>query len=258
MLANELLAETAALFKKQGRLIRLPGGKTIVFVGDTHGDREATERVFDRFLSSDTVIAFLGDTVDRGSDSAGNLELILKTKLAHPDDVFLLMGNHEGWTVGPFAPADFWERLDLTEAEILAETLSHLPYAAWHSRGVLALHGALPDVQRVDEIETIQLGSSDWHRVTWGDWEDAPGHVLDPGAFGRPTFGRDAFEEIATRIGLKALVRSHQPFVPMTLFENRCLTIFTSNAYGGTERRVAVLRSETMLHTARDLEIIPI
>ncbi|GAG60956.1 unnamed protein product, partial [marine sediment metagenome] len=38
-----------------------------------------------------------GDYVDRGPDSAGNLESILQTKLAHPEAVFLLMGNHEGW-----------------------------------------------------------------------------------------------------------------------------------------------------------------
>jgi hypothetical protein len=258
MLTKDLLSETAELFKKQGRLIRLPEGKTIAFVGDTHGDREATEIVFDRFLSSDTIIVFLGDTVDRGSDSAGNLELILKTKLTHPDNVFLLMGNHEGWAVGPFSPADFWERLDPREAHGLAETLVHLPYAAWHPKGVLALHGALPDVQRIDDIEKIKLGSSDWQRVTWGDWEDAPGHVLNPGALGRPTFGRDAFEEISIRIGLKALVRSHQPFVPMFLFEDRCLTIFTSSAYGGTERRVAILHPGTPILTAQDLEIVSI
>ena len=258
MFTKDLLSETATLFKKQGRLIRLPAEKTIVFVGDTHGDREATERVFARFRSPIHVVVFLGDTVDRGADSEGNLELILKTKLAHPNDVFLLMGNHEGWAVGPFSPADFWERLDVTEAEVLAENLAHLPYAAWHSRGVLALHGALPDVQRIDDIEKIKLGSSDWQRVTWGDWEDEPGYVLDPSDFGRPTFGRNAFETISDRLGLLVLVRSHQPFAPLYLYENRCLTIFTSNAYGGTERRVAILKSGKAIHNARDLELVPI
>lgn len=258
MLTEAFLSESAELFKKQGRLIRLPEKKAIVFVGDTHGDREATEIVFGRFLSSETIIVFLGDTVDRGSDSAGNLELILKTKLTHPDLVFLLMGNHEGWAVGPFSPADFWERLDSTEARGLAKTLSLLPYAAWHPIGVLSLHGALPDVKQINEIEAIRLGSSNWQRITWGDWADAPGHVTDPGVFGRPSFGRNAFETIANRLGITVLVRSHQPFAPMYLFNERCLTIFTSNAYGGTERRVAILKSEKAIHNARDLELIPI
>jgi len=258
MITKDLLSGAAELFKRQGRLIRLPERKPIVFVGDTHGDREATERVLERFPLLDHVIVFLGDTVDRGSDSAGNLELILKTKLAHPDLVFLLMGNHEGWAATTFSPADFWQRLNPNEAKVLAETLAHLPYAAWHPKGVLALHGVLPDVQHVDEIETVPLGSSDWQRITWGDWVDAPGHVVDPGALGRPTFGRDAFEAISARLELKVLVRSHQPFVPMFLFEDRCLTIFTSSAYGGTERRVAVLHPGTPILTAQDLEIVSI
>ena len=252
---EELLAAARAHFRKEGRLIRLPEGKTIVFVGDTHGDREATETVLDRFLSPDHVIVFLGDYVDRGPDSEGNLRLLLETKLSHPDRVFLLMGNHEGWAVTPFSPADFWRRLDLQRERAYAETLSLLPFAAYHPQGVLALHGALPDVERVEEIERVQLGSADWRKITWGDWADAPGYVLDPGVFGRPTFGRDFFREVMDRLDLRVLIRSHQPHAPTYLFNGRCLTIFTSSAYGGTERTVAILRPGRPLRDARDLEL---
>ena len=256
MIDETLLSEAQACFLREGRLIRLPAGKSVVFVGDTHGDREASERVFDRFLSPKNVIVFLGDYVDRGPDSAGNLELLLAMKLAHPDHVFLLMGNHEGWAVAPFSPAGFWQRLSPQEERVVAEALSHLPFAAAHPAGVLALHGALPDVDTVEDIDRVQLGSSNWRRIAWGDWADAPGHVIDPGTFGRPTFGRDAFETIADRLSLKALIRSHQPFVPAHLFEDRCLTIFTSNAYGGTERRVAILEPAPPPRSARDLELV--
>jgi len=252
---RELLAAAGKRFREEGRLIRLPEGKTIVFVGDTHGDREATEEVLSRFLSPDHVIVFLGDYVDRGPDSEGNLRLLLEVKLSRPNQVFLLMGNHEGWAVAPFTPADFWRSLDMRSERAYAETLSLLPFAAYHPQGVLALHGALPDVERVEEIEKVQLGSADWRKIAWGDWADAPGYVLDPGGFGRPTFGRDYFEEIASRLGLRALVRSHQPFAPTYLFDDRCLTIFTSSAYGGTERTVAILRPGRPLRDARDLEL---
>ena len=255
---EEFLAAARAHFRKEGRLIRLPEDKTIVFVGDTHGDREATETVLDRFLSSDHVIVFLGDYVDRGPDSEGNLRLLLETKLSHPDRVFLLMGNHEGWAVAPFSPADFWHCLGPQRERAYAEALASLPLAAWHPSGLLALHGALPDVERVEEIEKVQLGSADWRKITWGDWADAPGYALDSGVFGRPTFGRDFFEEIMERLGLKVLVRSHQPFAPTFLFDDRCLTIFTSSAYGGTERTVAILRPKKPLHDARDLQLVSI
>lgn len=258
MLEGELLSKAVTLFREQGRLIRLSEERPIVFVGDTHGDREATEIVLRRFPPPEHAVVFLGDTVDRGADSEGNLDLVLQTKLAHPDDVYLLMGNHEGWSVTTFSPADFWQRLGPQEAHALAETLAFLPYAAWHPARVLALHGALPDVDRIEGIAEIPLGSADWRRITWGDWADVPGNVIDPGVFGRPTFGRDAFESIAARFGLTVLVRSHQPLAPMVLFDDRCLTLFTSNAYGGTRRHAAVLRPGRRIDTARDLEVVEI
>ena len=256
MIDEGLLSEARICFQQEGRFIRLPAEDPIVFVGDTHGDLEATKRVFARFPAREHVIVFLGDYVDRGPDSAGNLKLLLATKLAHPDRVFLLMGNHEGWAVAPFSPADFWQRLPPHEEQVTARVLSEVPFAAWHPGGVLALHGALPDVDTIEEIEDITVGSPDWRRITWGDWADAPGDIIDPGLFGRPTFGRDAFEAIADRLGLKALVRSHQPSAPVLLFEERCLTIFTSTAYGGTERRVAILRPGKTLQSARGLELV--
>lgn len=253
---RELLVPAALLFQKEGRLIRLPENKTTIFVGDTHGDREATEIVLARFLSPGNVIVFLGDYVDRGPDSAGNLALLLQTKLSYPDRLFLLMGNHEGWAVSSFSPADFWEGPGPQNDPSYAETLSLLPFAAYHPRRVLALHGALPDVAAIEQIENVRLGSANWRKVTWGDWADASGYVLDPGTTGRPTFGRDYFQEIAGRLGLRALVRSHQPFTPTFLFADRCLTLFTSKAYGGSERRVAILRPEKSIRTARDLELV--
>jgi len=256
MIDEGLLSEAEVCLQQDGRFIRLPEEEPIVFVGDTHGDLAATKRVFARFPAREHVIVFLGDYVDRGPDSAGNLDLLLRTKLAHPDRAFLLMGNHESWAVSSFSPADFWQRLPSHEEQALAQALSEMPFAAWHPRGVLALHGALPDVDAVEEIKDIGLGSSNWRRITWGDWVDTPGYVVDPGVFGRPTFGRDAFKTIADRLGLKALVRSHQPSAPGLLFAERCLTIFTSTAYGGTERRVAILWPEKPLQSARDLELV--
>lgn len=255
MIDEGLLSEAELCFQQEGRFIHLPAEEPIVFVGDTHGDLEATKRVFARFPTREHVIVFLGDYVDRGRDSAGNLDLILRTKLAYPERVFLLMGNHEGWAVAAFSPADFWQGLSSHEERAIAQALSEMPFAAWHPRGVLALHGALPDVDAVEEIEDIELGTSNWRRITWGDWADTPGYVVDPGVLGRPTFGRDAFETIADRLGLKVLVRSHQPSAPVLLFEERCLTIFTSTAYGGAVRRVAILRPEKTLQAARDLDL---
>jgi len=246
--------EIVPLLMRQGRLIRLPSSRTTVFVGDTHGDIEASRRVLARYLDAGSTIVFLGDAVDRGADSAGNLELILRTKRDHPDSVYLLMGNHEARAIATFSPADFWERLDGRSARTLAEALSHLPLAATHPAGVLAVHGALPDVAKLDAIETIALGSEAWRATTWGDWNETD-NTRATGIAGRPAFGPADFEARSARLGVRALVRSHQPFAPTYLYDDRCLTIFTSDAYGSGPRRVAVLRPDVRVRSARDLDL---
>jgi hypothetical protein len=60
------------------------------------------------------------------------------------------------------------------------------------------------------------------------------------------------------QLGARVLVRSHQPFAPTYLFDDRCLTLFTSSAYGDGRRRVAVLHPERDVRTARDLDLIEI
>jgi len=93
--------------------------------------------------------------------------------------------------------------------------------------------------------------------LTWGDWSE------EPDAFGtaatetgRPTFGADHFAQVTARLGLQALVRSHQPTAPTYMFDGRCLTLFTSHAYGSRRRQVAVLHPDRPLRTARDLELV--
>ena len=251
-LAHSALNETPGR-----RLIELSDDRPILFVGDTHGDREATELVLSRFPPTRHVIVFLGDAVDRGPDSHGNLKCILTALRDHPDSVHLLMGNHEAWAVDPFTPADFWLGLETTEAQDLASVLSRLPLAAHHPSGLLAVHGALPDLARRQEIEDIETGSEAWRAITWGDWADSG--ARPPIAVGRrPIFDRNDFEHCAQSLGIHVVVRSHQPSAPRYLFDDRCLTLFTSLAYADGVRRVALLPPGRELRTALDLDLIDI
>jgi hypothetical protein len=255
---DRLLHDLAARLRERRRLVRLPSDRSVVFVGDTHGDREATERVLARFAVPEHAIVFLGDVVDRGPDSSGNLRLVLSETIAHPDSVHLLMGNHEAWRVAPFSPADFWESLPERDLARLSDALSALPLAAWHPAGVLAVHGALPDVPSLEAIDSVELGSEAWRAITWGDWAESRGGGLPTAGWGRPSFGRAVFDRRMGRLGARILVRSHQPFAPTFLFDDQCLTLFTSSAYGGGTRRVAILRAGQRVDTARDLDLIEI
>jgi hypothetical protein len=243
------------VLRSQGRLIRLRPDRRIVFVGDTHGDIEGTERVLSRFREPKTTLVFLGDTVDRGPHSRQNLEHILRAKLETPEAVYLLMGNHEGWGVARFTPADFWLGLSHEEEQDLASGLLQLPYAAWHPGRLLATHGAIPDLGSLDELSRIVPGSPAWRDLVWGDWSSRDGSPRAAWS-GRPTFDPSEFERRTKRLGVNVLVRAHQPSAPTYLYNERCLTLFTSSAYAEIERRVAVLGPTFGVESARDLELI--
>jgi predicted phosphodiesterase len=254
---RDLLDEAEKRFASEPKLIQLESGK-VVFVGDTHGDLEATEKIIRRYLKPKNKLVFLGDYVDRGPASLENINFLLGQKIKHPDSVSMLMGNHEGYAMGSFHPADFWEGLDTELRQRYGEVLSRLPLAVSTTNGIIALHGALPDVLSLEDIDRIKPGSAEWHQITWGDWQERAGKSLgiDPYS-GRPQFGRGWFNEIMSRLGKNVLIRSHQPEAPPIMYGSRCLTIFTSSAYGNcvSERTIALVDLKRPVKSAGDIEI---
>jgi predicted MPP superfamily phosphohydrolase len=245
------------LLSRDGRLIRLPSQGKAVFVGDTHGDFQATEEVFRRFFRPGYTLVFLGDYVDRGVQSKENLLFLLKKKREAPQQVFLLMGNHEGYCLLPFYPADFWESLSREENTLLSEIFQLLPFAAVTENGLISVHGVLPDVAEVSEIDNIQLCSLHWLQLTWGDFANAPGDFIDKFE-GRPTYGEDYFKRAMKQLNKNVLIRSHQPHAKPILFDKRCLTLMTSLAYSPI-RTVAIADLEKpIIKTVDDLEIVDI
>ena len=254
---KELLNGAEKRFASEAKLIQLESGR-VVFVGDTHGDLEATEKIIRRYLKPENRLVFLGDYVDRGPASLENINLLLEQKIEHSDSLYLLMGNHEGYAMGSFHPADFWEGLDAELRRRYGEALSRLPLAVSTPNGIIALHGALPDVSRLEDIDRIKPGSAEWHQITWGDWQARAGKSLGIDSYtGRPQFGRGWFNEIMSRLAKRVLIRSHQPDAPPTMYGGRCLTIFTSSAYRRevSERTIALVDLKKPGKSADDIEI---
>jgi hypothetical protein len=254
---KELLNEAEKRFASEAKLIQLESGG-VTFVGDTHGDLEATERIVHSCLKSENKLVFLGDYVDRGPASLENINFLLGQKIEHPQSLYLLTGNHEGHAVFSFHPADFWEGLDTELRQRYSEVLSRLPLVVSTSNGIIALHGALPDVPGLEEINRIKPGSAEWHQITWGDWQEREGQFLGIDRYtGRPQFGRGWFEKIMSRLGKNVLIRSHQPDAPPTMYDRRCLTIFTSSAYRHyiSERTIALVDLKKVVKNVDDIRI---
>ncbi|MFA4835496.1 MAG: metallophosphoesterase [Dehalococcoidia bacterium] len=253
----DLLDEFEKRFGRERNLIELESGR-VIFVGDTHGDIDATGRIVDKYLKAGNRIVFLGDYVDRGPESAENLNTLLRLKLEHPDDLVMLMGNHEGRKAFEFQPSDFWDGLDSELRRRYAAVLSRLPLAVSTSNGIIALHGALPDVETLEDINKIAFGSPGWQQATWGDWQESEAGYPDKDMFtGRPRFGEGWFNEIMGRLRKNVLIRSHQPNIRQVIYNRRCLTIFTSSFYRSSVpgRTVAIADLGKEIKTADDLVI---
>jgi len=262
------------------KLTEIKKVKKVIFVGDTHGDLEASQKIIRDYLLArrslgeggkpENKIVFLGDYVDRGPHSKENLDFLLENKEKYPDQIYLLQGNHEGHRLLKFYPAEFWESLNKEDYKKYTSIVENFPLAVVlkfstgvekvnsKADGIIALHGALPDVESLREINKIKLGSKQWRQITWGDFSEKPDEYLGIDPFtGRPQFGKDYFFKLMERFGKRVLIRSHQPTSPLFMFDDRCLTIFTSSAYA-RERTIAIADLKKPIKTAKDLEIIKI
>ncbi len=77
MVKETLFRKVEEILGKETRLIHLPPRGRVVFVGDTHGDLDATREVVRRYLKEPYRIVFLGDYVDRGNQSEENIHFLL-------------------------------------------------------------------------------------------------------------------------------------------------------------------------------------
>lgn len=250
---QDLLDRASQILEKEPRLIRLPSEGKVVFVGDTHGDLDASERVLSQYLKRPNRIVFLGDYVDRGDKSEENIHFLLRMKIEHPEKIFLLSGNHEGYMIKELHPADFWESLSLKEREGFGKVFSRLPLCATSANGVIGLHGALPDLESLEEVNGIEWGDSNWDRIVWGDFVEGR-FEIGGSPWGRPQFGKLYFDRMMDRYQKKVLVRSHQPHAPSLMFGKRCITIFTSWAYLPL-RTIVIVDLEKEVRDARDVVI---
>jgi hypothetical protein len=121
-----------------------PGTKLAV-IGDIHGDDLRLERTLKAleqrgFLDSNfkclpgTHILFLGDYVDRGSDSLKVLELLITLKMQNPTRIDLIRGDHEVLATSQKSPKDRKYQTYLesdANKKILSSFFSQLPVTVY-------------------------------------------------------------------------------------------------------------------------------
>ncbi|KXB01769.1 hypothetical protein AKJ41_00290 [candidate division MSBL1 archaeon SCGC-AAA259O05] len=253
------------------KVITLEDRSRAIFVGDTHGDLEASKIIWNRFgdevKNGQTYLVFLGDYVDRGSKSQENIDFLLDKKRECPKGLILLLGNHDAYHLRELSPSDFWQSLNSQDYEYYKD-LYLLPWLA-ESKGLVATHGALPFVPDLQELEGMEeeifekkneLDIPIWVSLTWGDINNTiSGAQMDP-LTGRPQFGQEIIFKYLQKNDWNILIRAHQPGMQGWSFSDNVLTIFTSKAYvrmgRAQERSVAVVELEGRVETRDDVRVL--
>jgi protein phosphatase len=231
----------------RGPLVKIQVPDELVIIGDLHGDTKSffsilQEINFRKFLSNpDNKLIFLGDYIDRGSDSAGVLQMICHLKRKYPNSVILLCGNHEAVERFHFAahnlPDELHARYGFKSHHAYEKLLSLfrlLAKAVIIEDQLLLVHGGIPtSINHTDFVEAvIKEEDGTVEELLWNDpRSDIPNNedwCESRRGFGRH-FGKNVSQKYLALTQTKVIVRGHEPCCGFkTDHDDMVLTLFSS------------------------------
>jgi len=259
-----------------GGLVEICDLENLVVVGDLHGDSKSLFRIlseinYEQLLSSPlNKLVFLGDYVDRGSDSVGVMYSVCHLKGAYPDSVVLMKGNHEAPAELPFSshdlPYEIEKRFGNRGNEVYRKLLSMfrlLTLATVVRQDLLLVHGGPPTEDAAREsIATAQenhVTSRVLEELLWNDPRQVdaePGWENSRRGYGRH-FGSSVTRKVLQAFGVKAIMRGHEPCQGFRLdHSDTVMTLFScTEAYPRFKAAYLMLDAGQLgsINNARDL-----
>ncbi len=262
--------------KVNGGLVEVQELEKLAVISDLHGDSKSLFRIlseinYEQFLSDPmNKLVFLGDYVDRGSDSVGVMYAVCYLKSTYPDSVLLMRGNHEAPAEFPFSshnlPYEVEGRFGGGGKEIYQKLLSMfklLTLATVVRQKLLLVHGGLPTEDlAIESLATAQenhIRSRVLEELLWNDprrIDTEPGWERSRRGLGRH-FGGGISRMWLQRLGIKAIVRGHEPCQGFRLdHDGAIMTLFScKEAYPKFKAAYLALNAGQLeiINDARDL-----
>lgn len=229
----------------RGGLTEIGDVGRLAVIGDLHGDTSTLFRILDGIGVDDFLsdrrnkLIFLGDYVDRGSDSVGILHSVCMLKGKYPHSVILMRGNHEAPAEMPFSPHDLpyemQDRFGSAAKELYMQTLSLfrlLTLAVVVRDRLLLVHGGLPteisDPSAITHAQESHMQSRVMEELLWNDPRPIEGWMASGRRIGR-YFGPDVTARWLRSTNAKVVVRGHEPCSGFKLdHTGRVFTLFSS------------------------------
>jgi protein phosphatase len=265
-----------------GGLLEVYDLENLVIISDLHGDSNSLFRIlseinYKQFLSKGlNKLVFLGDYIDRGSDSLSIIYSVCYLKSTYPDSVILMKGNHEAPAEFPFSPHDFpyevEDRFGNRWREIYKDILSMfrmLTLATVVKHKLLLVHGGLPTQEAAAENfrESIafaherQVRNSVLEEILWNDprqIDENKGQERSRRGLGR-YFGPNVTRTWLQATGTKAVIRGHEPCQGFRLdHDNKIMTLFScTGLYPNSAAAYLMINASKLdiIQDAKDLSV---
>ena len=218
----------------------------VMVAGDIHGDLEAFERTRNLFLKAeDRLLVFLGDYADRGPRGLEVVKGVKELMEKFGNRVVALKGNHEDYHGGIpyFSPCDLPSEVEVKKRvkwkdfypEFEREFLARLHLACQIPELALLVHGGVSSkIGGVSDLENPTPSVEE--DILWSDPFEGEGEHPNPRGAG-VLFGPEISESLVKRIGVKFVLRSHEPMKalngPCLEHSGRVIILSSTRVYGG-------------------------
>jgi protein phosphatase len=241
-----MLSAATDLFRAEPILLQIEPPVNVI--GDLHGSLFDLMRFLNEFgLPPDQSYLFLGDLIDRGSFSTETIVLVLLLKIAYPDKIWVIRGNHE--FDERFVPHTdlVIEMVGLYASRVFMdpffEMFAWMPLAADIGHYAFAVHGGIsPSLFTLGQIEEIQRPITSFAPKLVEDllWSDPCERCSDsmPSTRGLGVmFGINIVRRFMAMTGFQIMIRGHES-VPSGIkvsLSYRVVTVFSASNYCGDE-----------------------
>ncbi|OHT00770.1 Ser/Thr protein phosphatase [Tritrichomonas foetus] len=246
------------LFLTEDSVLNLAPPLTVC--GDTHGQFTDTLRIFDVVGGlPDKRYLFLGDYVDRGSQSVENIVFLLTLKLVYPDKIYLLRGNHETEEISTVYGLrdECIKRYGFGIYSLFLTVFESMPFAAIIANKIFCVHGGISsekcDIGLLKQVKRpLDLNSSTVITdLLWSDPnDDIQGFQPSPRGVSY-LFGRQEAQKFLKENNLSLIIRSHEFCPEGTALpfgkDGGVITVFSASNYCGTMNSSAVLNIDENL-----------
>lgn len=262
--AQNVIANITPILINEPTILDLDSSKDhdFIVVGDIHGNLDSLLKIFTFYGHPPKAkYIFLGDYVDRGSNSSEVMMVLLSFKLLCPNSIYLLRGNHEFRSMSDHYGfkkecKDKESTSKLQFYQSVTSIFKYLSLGAILDNKTFFVHGGITALvsNREELMELPKVGDEFTEtdgamaELLWNDPaedETIQYYTESPRKIGC-IFGQQALLEFLTKMNFELVVRAHQTVEKGYLWnfeENRyILTLFSSLDYCGLENDCGVLR----------------